>query len=120
MVDPVLVAHRLRLENEREVELLSRRRLDAQKLGRALAKKILSVHPEIKRVWGIGSTFEEWRSYHATSDIDLAIESGDVLSLMPLVEREEMEVDLVDLSSCDASFADFIRQQGVILAEVPA
>ena len=60
MVDPVLVARRLRLENE--------------------------------------------RGY-----IDLAIESGDVLSIMPLVEKAKMEVDLVDLSSCDAAFAGFIR-----------
>lgn len=120
MVDPVLVARRLRLENEREVDFLKGRRLDAQKLGRELAERILSLHPEVRKVWGIGSTFEEWRSYRPTSDIDLAIESGDVLSLLPLVEHEEIEVDLVDLSSCDESFASFIRQQGVILAEVPA
>lgn len=120
MVDPVLVAHRLRLENEREVETLKGRRLAAQKLGRELADKIVGLHPEVRRVWGIGSTFEVWRSYRMTSDIDLAVESGDVLSIMPLVEGENFEVDLVDLSSCDAAFADFIRQQGVILAEVPA
>ena len=110
MVDPVLVARRLRLENEREVDTLKERRLEAQRLGRELAERIVSLHPEVRRVWGIGSTFEEWRSYRLTSDIDLAIESGDVLSIMPLVERETIEVDLVDLSSCDAAFANFIRQ----------
>jgi hypothetical protein len=41
MVDPVLVARRLRLENEREVDALKGRRLEAQKLGRELAERIV-------------------------------------------------------------------------------
>ncbi len=51
-----------------------------------------------------------------TSDIDLAVEGGDVLALMSLVEDEEFAVDLVELTSCHGSMADFIRSQGVVLA----
>jgi predicted nucleotidyltransferase len=117
MVDPTLVAARWRLENSRELEALAARRELARKLGIRLAHRILDVFPEARKVWGFGSTFETWRKYRKTSDIDLAVESGDTMELMRLVEGEEFAVDLLDLSSCHPSIASFIREQGVILAE---
>jgi hypothetical protein len=55
-----------------------------------------------------------------TSDIDLAVASGDVMAIMPLIEGRDFPVDVVDPSSCHRSMADFIRAQGVVLAEARA
>ncbi len=120
MVDPISAAQRIRLQNKKEERELESRRSRAQELGRELARDIIRRHPEARRVWGFGSAFETWRSFRMTSDIDLAVESGDIMAIMPLVEDREFPVDLVDLSSCHASMADFIRAQGVILAEPQA
>ncbi|MGO8692872.1 MAG: nucleotidyltransferase family protein [Rectinemataceae bacterium] len=118
MIDTDAVVRRIKAENEREEAALLGRRAQAQDLGRVLAERILCEHPEARRVWGFGSTFEIWRNYRATSDIDLAIESGDVLEIMSLVEGGEYPVDLVQLEECPPSMADFIRAQGFVLAEV--
>jgi predicted nucleotidyltransferase len=116
MVDPKDAARRFRLENEREARELATRRARAQEVGRGLAKLILEAHPEVGKVRGFGSTFEAWRNYRMTSDIDLAVESGDTMVLLDLVEDAEFPVDVVDLSSCRAPLADFIREHGIILA----
>ena len=85
-----------------------------------LARVIILAHPESGRVWGFGSAFETWRNFRMTSDIDLVVDSGDVMAIMPLVEGRDFPVDVVDLSSCHRSLADFIRAQGVVLAEARA
>jgi len=120
MIDTAAAARRLRAENEREETEARRRRALAQEAGRALAERIVAEHPEVRRVWGFGSTFELWRSYRLTSDIDLAIESGDALDILRLSERSEFPVDVVQLQECPASMADSIRAGGLVLAEVRA
>lgn len=120
MVDPKKAAQRIRAQNEKEKLELQLRRSRAQELGRELARDIILAHPEAGRVWGFGSVFETWRSFRLTSDLDLAVDSGDVLAIMSLVEGKDFPVDVVDLSSCHGSMADFIRAQGVVLAEVRA
>jgi hypothetical protein len=117
MVDPSDAARRMRAENAREAEILKSRRERAREIGKDLARKLSEGYPEIGRVWGFGSVFETWRDYRMGSDIDLAVESGDVLALMRVTEDAEFPVDVVDLSDCEPSFADFIRSQGTILAE---
>lgn len=116
LFDTEAAARRIRLENDKETQELILYRSRAQEAGRKLAQDIISAHPEVGKIWGFGSTFETWRSFRMTSDIDLAVESGDILTLLSLVENKGFPVDLVDLSSCDASMADFIRAQGIILA----
>jgi hypothetical protein len=117
MVDPQDAARRIRLDNEKEAQALALRREKAQALGRELAQRIISVYPEAEKVWGFGSTFETWRNYRMTSDIDLAVESGDVMAILDLTEDRDFPVDVVDLSSCRPALAKFIRGQGVVLAE---
>jgi predicted nucleotidyltransferase len=117
MVDPKIVADRYRRENARELEALDARRALAQELGRRLARRIIDAFPESRRVWGFGSTYQTWRKYRKTSDIDLAVEEGDAMELMRLVEDEEFAVDLLDLSSCQPSMANHVRDHGVVLAE---
>ena len=117
MVDPVEVAGRFRAENEKERSVIAGRREGARKAGRELAEAIVAGHPEVMRVWGFGSTFESWRAFRMDSDIDLAVEAGNVLELSRLVEGLGFSVDLVDLSECPDTLAVFIRSQGVVLAE---
>ena len=117
MVDPKLVAERYRSENAREQEILKARRENARELGTRLAKRILAAFPEARRIWGFGSTFETWRNYRQTSDIDLAVECGDPMEIFRLVEREEFKVDILDLSTCRPSMASYIREHGVVLLE---
>lgn len=116
MVDPLQAARRIRLQNEEETRKLKVRRARAQDFGRELAQIIINAHPEVGRVWGFGSAFETWRSFRMTSDVDLAVESGDIIDLFLLVENREFSVDVIDLSSCHASMANFIRDQGTVLA----
>lgn len=117
MVDPIEVARRFRMENDREKAAIEGRRERAVEAGRHLAEAIVQRHPEVRKVWGFGSTFETWRSYRMDSDIDLAFEEGDVLELSRMVEDFDFSVDLVDLSECPGTLAAFIRSQGVVLAE---
>lgn len=117
MIDLHEVAQRFRAENEREERILGERRSRAAALGKELALRLLACHPESRRVWGFGSVFETWRDFRKTSDLDLAVESGDVIGLLALVENEEIEVDIVDLSACPRPLAETIRTQGIILAE---
>ncbi|MGA2545257.1 MAG: hypothetical protein ABSF43_01815 [Rectinemataceae bacterium] len=120
MVDPKKVALRIRAQNENERRELELRRSRAQELGHELARDIIHAHPEAGRVWGFGSAFETWRSFRMTSDIDLAVEAGDVSAIWKMVEGRGFPVDVVDLSSCRESMTDFIRAQGVVLAQAGA
>jgi predicted nucleotidyltransferase len=116
MVDPLIAARRIMLQNDKEAKELELRRCRAQDLGRVLARTMLAAHPDAKRVWGFGSVFETWRNFRMTSDIDLAVEGGDIFALMTLVEDKDFSVDVVDLSSCQPAIAEFIRDQGIVLA----
>jgi predicted nucleotidyltransferase len=117
VIDPVDVARRFRAENDRERDAIGRRRAQAQTIGRELADALVASHPDVKKVWGFGSTFETWRAFRMDSDIDLAVEAGNVLELSRLVEDCGFPVDLVDLGECPCNMAEFIRSQGVLLAE---
>ena len=57
-----------------------------------------------------------WRTYRKNSDIDLAMDGGDMLAAMALVEKSCMPVDILELSSCPAAMTQFILDRGVILA----
>jgi hypothetical protein len=116
MVDPKDAARRLMIRNAREQTKLDANRVLAQEEGRRLARRILAEIPGTKAVFGFGSTWELWRTYRRNSDIDLAIDGGDVLAAMALAEKSPIPVDVLELSSCPAALAQFIRDRGVILA----
>lgn len=116
MVDPAAVARRIQQANTRERRALTAQRTAAQDAARHLADLLIIQYPEVETVWGFGSTFEAWRSYRAGSDIDLAIEHGDIVQLYPLVEQCGFPVDLVSLEDCDHAFARSVRARGSILA----
>jgi predicted nucleotidyltransferase len=73
--------------------------------------------PPVKRIWGFGSTFEEWRPYRSDSDIDLAFEGGSTVDLEAALPGSEFHVSLVDLAEQDPAFASTVRSRSVLLYE---
>lgn len=118
MIDAKDAARRLSFLNARERAALDARRTQAQAAGLRLAERILKEIPGTRAVLGFGSTWELWRNYRKTSDIDLAMEGGDLLAAMALVEGNAIPVDVLELSSCPPRMADFIRANGTLLAGV--
>lgn len=117
MVDPERAAARIIDENRKEEEELLTRRCRARELAKQWAKTILDRSEETSEVWGFGSSFEQWRHYRKSSDIDIAIDRGDTISLYPIVEQREYKVDLIDLSDTDPGIAAFIRKEGTLIAK---
>jgi len=100
MVDPIEAARRIAIETAREIEELDLLRRRAREAGSEMARRLCAAYPEAGRVRGFGSVFEGWRSSRRDSDIDLAVESGNVLELMRVTDVSEFPIDLMVLGSC--------------------
>jgi hypothetical protein len=68
---------RLKREKERDAALKARRD-EARRVARELVKRIVDEDESVRRIWGFGSTFDDLMPYHEHSDIDLAVEGGDI------------------------------------------
>lgn len=113
------IIQRIIARNADEKKVLIERRRQLQHIGKRMAEKIAAAFPEVARVWGFGSTYETWRNFRMDSDIDLALEYGDLLAIYSLVEQEAPEgvkVDLLDMESADSFFVDMIKKNGTVLA----
>ena len=108
-------AKRINEANRREDAAISERRLRAQDEARRIAGAFRAADLDIRRIWGFGSAFESGRPFRLDSDIDLAIEGGDIISLLPLTERSDFKVDLIDISGIEDEFARGIRERGALL-----
>jgi len=117
MVTPRDAAKTIRAKNERERRALAKRKEEARAEGIRLARNILREYPEAIRVWGFGSTYEDWRRYRLDSDIDLAVERGCAYKLLKCVEGSAFKVDVVSFEEIPKSLATFIREHGILLAE---
>ena len=113
--DIAAASRRINNENREEDRLISARRAAAQDEGRRLSAAMREKDGAIERVWGFGSTFEDFRPYRMDSDIDLAIEGGDVLSLISITEASSFKVDLIDLTGREDDFARLLRERGTTL-----
>ncbi len=127
--DMDLLIQRIVKENRAELEKIEKRKLAAQALGKTIAQALQAADPEIKAVWGFGSTYEAGRPYRLDSDIDLAIEGGDILMAWQLAdrlakvaggsgsaqpERPPFLVDVIALS--EDPFSRMVRERGLRLA----
>lgn len=109
------VANRIIDANCTENIMIEQRRLEARSVAQTLATAMKAADPAVRAVWGFGSTFEAGRSYRLDSDIDLAIEGGDLLSLLKIVENTAFTVDLVDISNSNDEFGRIVRRFGTRL-----
>lgn len=108
-------ANRINDANRAENIMIERRRLEARSVAQTLAAAMRVADPAVRAVWGFGSTFEAGRPYRLDSDIDLAIEGGDLLSLLKIVENTAFAIDLVDVSDSDDEFSRIVRRFGTLL-----
>jgi hypothetical protein len=105
-------ARRINEENRLEDTRTEARRLLAREEGRRLAGMLRGKDSSIRAIWGFGSAFEPSRPFRMDSDIDLAIEGGDLIKLLPIAEASSFKVDLIDLTGCGDEFARLVREHG--------
>ena len=108
-------ARRINEANRREDEMTAARRMAAQEEARRIAATLREKDPGVRLIWGFGSVFETYRPFRMDSDIDLAIEGGDIVRLSSVAEDSAFKVDLVDIAGCDDQFARSIRTRGTSL-----
>ena len=101
-------------ENARQEAFAAKQRKEAQKEGRRIAEAIKEADPEVREIWGFGSTFEEDRPYRLNSDIDLAVEGGDILKAWRIADKSGFKVDVVDISANDR-FTREVKKNGIRL-----
>jgi hypothetical protein len=108
-------AARINTENRRENARTEERRQAARKEGERLASLLRKADPHIVKIWGFGSAFETGRPFRMDSDIDLALEGGDIVRLHSITLASPFKVDLVDITGREDGFARAVRSQGVQL-----
>ena len=69
---------------------------------------------EVKRVFFFGSA-STGRGFRLDSDIDLAVEGGDILSHIGLAEGSAFSVDVVDFLALPALFRARVESEGELL-----
>jgi len=107
------VAVRTKADNERETARIAVRLECARIEARTLALG-LSADPKVSRVFFFGSA-STGRGFRLNSDIDLAVEGGDILSHVGLVEKSVFSVDIVDFLALPAPFRVAVESEGELL-----
>jgi predicted nucleotidyltransferase len=113
--DVEAAARRINDENGKEDRLRAERRIDAQIEARRIAAEFRAHNESISRIWCFGSTFDVSRPYRMDSDIDLAVEGGDILKLISIAEASSFSVDLIDITDCDDEFARLLRESATLV-----
>lgn len=108
-------AENINRKNREIKESETKRKHEAQKEGKIIAQKLKAAMPEIKGIWGFGSSFENNRLYNLESDIDLAIEGGDILKAYLIAEESEFKVDIIAITNDDTQFSKLIKENGIRL-----
>ena len=68
--------------------MLQERRAAARAHAEQLARKIASADPTVRRIWGFGSTFDVRLRFREYSDIDLAVDGGELPPGRSVSDRE--------------------------------
>jgi predicted nucleotidyltransferase len=113
--DAALYAPRLNAMNRSHREEMAKRR-DA---ARAEADRIAALfHAELQgleTVWAFGSAYENSKPFTEHSDIDLAIEGGNIIEAVKIAHASPFKVDVIDITGCSDDFARMIRIYGTRL-----
>ena len=106
---------RTKAENEREAGRIELRLRAAKAEARNLAMRI-GEDPQVLRILLFGSV-ATGRGFRLGSDIDIAVEGGDVLSHRALAERSAFPVDIVDLFALPDLLKAGLESEGQLLYE---
>lgn len=82
--------------------------------ARRLAHALVNGDPGIRRVLLFGSV-ATGRVRNETFDIDLAVEGGDIVKQVLIVEDSEFAVDVVDLERVSKPFRELVEKRGEVL-----
>lgn len=116
--DLVQSAARLLVQRQRDREQrLAARRKRAGEFAAKVVAHLGATDGSVEKVIGFGSTFETWRHYHESSDIDLAIIGANWESLWRELPLSEFEVSLVELPLQNQEFIEHVLRVGVVLYE---
>lgn len=102
-------------ENLKAEAALERRLTSARDEAGRLATAIAQI-PGVRKVLLFGSV-ARGRPFAFDSDIDLAIEGGDILEAMAIVEASSFSVDVVDLDRFDLPRRSRLLSEGWVLYE---
>ena len=92
------------------------KRAEALQEAHRLARAFAEADSELRSVRLFGSLLPG-RNYRDGSDIDLAVEGGDIFSFVKIAEVSPCSVDVVELAGLRESIADRVRHEGVVLYE---
>jgi len=106
---------RIKADNAREAAQICVRLESARAEARILAARI-AAHPSVVRVLFFGSA-ATGRRFRLDSDLDLAVEGGDILSHLALTEASEFSVDVVDIPALPDALRDGIESECEVLYE---
>ena len=109
------IAERSARENERERKELARRLKAAREEAARLAG-LMARDPGLKRALLFGSA-ATGRGYRSDSDIDLAIEGGDLFACMAAAETSSFRVDVVELWRLPPGIRARVAEEGIVLYE---
>jgi len=109
------MVERARRENAREVAAAAQRLVAARQEAARLAAELASLKG-LRRVLLFGSA-ARGRGFRTDSDIDIAIEGGDILAAEGIVESSTFHIDIVDLQSANEAMRERIQHEGVLLHE---
>ena len=108
-------ADRLAALNRGHDEAVRRRREKAREEAQRLAGQLYARLSGLRGVYGFGSVFEPHRPFGECSDIDLAIDGGELIDAVRICRHSSFRVDVVDISDQDDPFARGVRERAVRL-----
>jgi predicted nucleotidyltransferase len=110
--DAASYAPRLNAMNRRHAEEMAKRRDKARTEAERIAALFHAQLHGLEAVWAFGSAFEESKPFTEISDIDLAIEGGNLIEAVKIAYSSPFKVDVVDITGCSDDFARMVRSYG--------
>ncbi|MEI6874109.1 MAG: nucleotidyltransferase domain-containing protein [Spirochaetota bacterium] len=110
------IAHRVRMDQEKEILARSIRLEEARLEARRVSESLASLEG-VRRVIHFGSS-ATGRGFRLDSDIDLAISGGDLLEAMGVAENSAFHVDVIDIDRVPSPLRESILEEGVVVHEV--
>jgi hypothetical protein len=108
-------AQRLDALNRKHAAAMQRRREEAQQEAHRLARRLYESLPGLKGVYGFGSLFVPGATFTDLSDIDLAIDGGELIEAVRICLHSPFRVDVVDITNPDDPISQDIRNNAARL-----
>lgn len=108
-------AQRLDALNRKHDAAMQRRKEEAQQEAHRLAQQLYESLPGLKGVYGFGSLFVPGSTFTNHSDIDLAIDGGELIEAVRICHHSSFRVDVVDITDPDDPISQDIRNHAVRL-----